>query len=67
MIDPRLPVYDSMVETFYFLPRSYSETPERKLADLMRSYRFLVDEYERILQEGLLRPARWCRALVCGW
>jgi len=57
MIDPSLPVYDRMVETFYFLPRSYSGTPERKLTNLLRSHRFLVAEFDRILKEGLLSPA----------
>ena len=57
MVDPRLPACDRMVETFYFLPRSYSGTAEKKLANLAQSYRFLVTEYDRILREGLLDPA----------
>lgn len=57
MVNPRLPVYDRMVESFYFLPRSYTGTPEKKLANLMRSYQFLVNEYDRVLREGLLFPA----------
>jgi len=46
-----------MVESFCFLPRSFTGTPEKKLANLLRSYRFLVREYDRILREGLLAPA----------
>jgi hypothetical protein len=57
MINPRLPVYDRMVESFYFLPRSYAGTAQKKLANLLRSYRFLVAEYDRILREGLLASA----------
>jgi len=57
MVNPRLPVYDRMVESFYFLPRPYAGTSEKKLANLLRSYRFLVSEYDRILREGLLAPA----------
>jgi hypothetical protein len=57
MINPKLPVYDRMVETFYFLPRSYTGTPEKKLANLLLSYRFLVNEFDRVLTEGLLAPA----------
>src|SRR5471030_116478 len=57
MVNPSLPVYDRMVESFYFLPRSYTGTPEKKLANLLRSYGFLVSEYDRILREGLLAPA----------
>ena len=57
MVNPRLPVYDRMVETFYFLPRSYFGTPDNKLLNLMSSYHFLVGEYERVLRERLLEPA----------
>jgi len=57
MVNPRLPVYDRMVESFYFLPRSYTGTPEKKLANLLRSYRFLVREHDRVLRQGLLNPA----------
>lgn len=57
MVNPSLPVYDRWVENFYFLPRSYTGTPEKKLANLLRSYRFLVREYDRILREGLIAPA----------
>ena len=57
MINPKLPVYDRMVETFYFLPRSYAGTSEKKLANLLPSYRFLVGEFDRVLTEGLLSPA----------
>src|SRR5471030_2510640 len=42
MINTRLPVYDRMVETFYFLPRSYTGKPENKLENLLVSYWFLV-------------------------
>jgi hypothetical protein len=57
MVNPRLPIYDRAVEAFYFLPRSYSGTPEERLQNLMLSYRFLIDEYERVLRDGLLDPA----------
>lgn len=54
MIRTDLPVYDRMVETFYFLPRSYAGPAKTKLANLLTSYQFLVTEYERVLREGLL-------------
>ena len=57
MLNPRLPVYDRMVEAFHFLPRSYMGTPERKLQNLLRSYEFLIEEYGRVLKHGLLAPA----------
>ncbi len=58
MLRPRLPVYDSTVEAFFFLPTgSQSETTESKLKRLIESYRFLIAEYDRILKDGLLGPA----------
>jgi hypothetical protein len=58
MLRPRVPVYDSMVEAFFFLPSgSQPEKMERKLKRLLESHRFLTTEYDRVLREGLLRPA----------
>jgi hypothetical protein len=58
MLNPRLPVYDGMVESFFFLPSSYTKkTVDGKLGGLLRSYGFLVNEYDRILIIGLLAPA----------
>jgi len=62
MVNPELPVYDRMVEAFYYLPRSYAGKPEKKLENLLASYRFLVKEYDRILREGLLADVlHWFR------
>jgi hypothetical protein len=58
MVRPRLPVYDSMVESFFFLPSSDTQkTVEDKLKNLLQSYSFLVDEYDRVLRNELLAPA----------
>jgi hypothetical protein len=57
MVNPRLPVYDSMVETFFFFPRPDRGTTEKKLANLLQSYKFLVEEYDRVLRDRLLSPA----------
>ena len=57
MLDPTLPVYDTRVESFYFLPRSYSGTHEVKLKNLLCSYDFLIREYARVLRDELLAPA----------
>ncbi|HVN15534.1 MAG TPA: hypothetical protein VMT73_07315 [Anaerolineales bacterium] len=55
MLDRRLPIYDSLVEAFYFFPTgSISESTEEKFERLTKSYSFLLEEYERILQYGLL-------------
>ena len=54
VINPDLPIYDSRVEDFYFLP----PTPASgKLEAKMESYRFLVEEYDRVLAGGTLEPS----------
>lgn len=58
MVDHHLPIYDSLVEEFYFLPRDKgSDSTEDKLHRLLESYRFLKAEYARILADGLLNHA----------
>jgi hypothetical protein len=58
MLDHNLPVYDSMVAAFYFLPTSTgANNTEEKLQQLLASYRFLIKEYVRVLDKGLLAPA----------
>jgi hypothetical protein len=52
MLDPAKPVYDSLIEHFYFLPSTKSR--EAKLADLLVSYKFLEAEYKRIVSTDLL-------------
>ena len=49
MVNPNLPLYDSRVEDFYFLPPTSA-----KLEAKMESYRFLVEEYNRVLTDGIL-------------
>ena len=57
MLKPDLPVYDSQVRQFYFLPHSETGSFETKLAERLRSYRFLIGEYARVIEQGLLAPA----------
>ena len=58
MLNPEQPVYDSMVQSFYFLPSGgANETTEQKIARLLASYEFLYAEYGRVLQQGLLNQA----------
>ena len=54
MVDPRLPVYDSFVASFYFYVRPSSKSPAERIRNLLSFYDFLRDEYERILRQGLL-------------
>lgn len=58
MLCPDRPVYDSMVQHFFFLPSGdENEDPEKQFARLLMSYAFLRDEYRRVLQRNLLAPA----------
>jgi len=58
MLNPEQPVYDSMVERFFFLPTGRTnETTEQKIARLLISYEFLHAEYGRVLEQALLAQA----------
>jgi hypothetical protein len=58
MLKPDHPVYDKMVDDFFFFPTGTAkEAREAKLARLLTSYRFLFQEYERILEQELLSDA----------
>lgn len=56
MIAPTLPIYDRMVERFYFLPEE-TRTGLNKLPMLLQSYNCLVHEYQRIIEAQLLAEA----------
>lgn len=56
MLKPDLPVYDGLVAQFFFLPGGGSAF-EAKLQTRLRSYTFLIAEYRRVLNEGLLGAA----------
>ena len=56
MLQPDMPVYDSLIAQFYFLAEEGSTFDER-LRNRLDSYRFLVNEYRRVLNEGLLAPS----------
>jgi hypothetical protein len=53
MVDPTLPIYDSKVRAFYFLPAPTGSFKTR-LDGYFESYNFLVAEYKRIVEEHLL-------------
>jgi hypothetical protein len=56
MLQTDMPVYDSRVAQFYFLSEEGATFDER-LSNRLESYRFLVKEYRRVLDEGLLAPS----------
>lgn len=57
MIDPDLPIYDTLVRQFFFLPEPTAKDFEARLSQYMQSYDFLKVEYRRVLEQGLLAPA----------
>lgn len=65
-LDPREPVYDTHVTSFYFFIPPASDRPlEARLAGLLDFYDFLRGEYARVLSHGLLEvPIRRFRQEV---
>ena len=57
MCQPTLPVYDAMVKTFFFLPKAHGDSIDTQLPELMVDYRFLIDEYSRVMRDHLLDRA----------
>lgn len=56
MLDPSKPVYDSLVERFFFLPVP-AASGRARLDSLMKSYEFLEREHARIVRSDLLGGA----------
>lgn len=57
MADPRLPIYDSKVAWFYFFVEPSADHGLAKIDKLVEFYKFLTEEYGRILKDGLLAPS----------
>ena len=58
MSNPRLPIYDSRVARFYFFEVVSTDQPlEERVGHLLDFHGFLVQEYERVLNNGILRIA----------
>ena len=53
----RQPIYDSHVAEFYFFEMPVDLTFEQRLQKLLAFYHFLVSEYARIIEAGLLSTA----------
>jgi hypothetical protein len=55
MVNTDLPLYDRMVGDFYFLPTGFAgKCMCARVRRFMESYNFLVEEYERVLDRGIL-------------
>jgi hypothetical protein len=58
MLDGQLPIYDAMIRDFYFFtePRRNLAIPQR-ITTYLKFYQFLINEYNRILDQRLLGPS----------
>ena len=56
MVDPHSPIYDSMVKSFFFFS-SKAKTFEERISELLKFHQFLITEYQRVLNEGLLKES----------
>jgi len=55
MLNQRFPIYDSKIREFYsFTPPSYSLPVESRVSRLIRFHKYLVTEYNKVLDDGLL-------------
>ncbi|EHH1051807.1 hypothetical protein J7I00_004551 [Vibrio parahaemolyticus] len=54
MSDTSLPIYDSMISSFYYMPKINQNRLSEKKVWSEANYNFLKSEYERILSLGLL-------------
>jgi hypothetical protein len=58
MVNPRAPIYDSLIARFFFFAEPPRERPlEQRIDSLVAVHGFLVREYARILKERLLESA----------
>jgi len=57
MVNPHLPIYDSMVCTFFYLNPPAGATADARLQKCREIHSFLRDEYARVLRDRLLSPA----------
>ncbi|MBI1256555.1 MAG: hypothetical protein GC204_03705 [Chloroflexi bacterium] len=57
MVDPDLPIYDSLIARFYFLDGVDEGDFKARLSARLADYGFLQQEYARILHHNLLQPA----------
>lgn len=58
MKNPRLPIFDSYVASFYFFQSPDSNAPpDERIKKLVSFHQFLIREYERVQREGFLKTA----------
>jgi hypothetical protein len=57
MADRQLPIYDSLISSFYFFEPNRSLSFEERVDELIFFYEFLNFEYRRILKDSLLQES----------
>jgi len=57
MCQPTMPIYDSMIKEFFFLPNADKKKGDDKLDELKMSYDFLIKEYARVIKHNMLGEA----------
>lgn len=58
MINPNKPIYDTNIQSFYYLPDfSIEESYDDKIAVINKNYDFIEYEYKRIIRDNLLDPS----------
>ena len=58
IVNPVMPTYDRMVRDFFYLPQSGTHLKiDQRLTQFRMIYDFLIDEYKRIIKDGLLERA----------
>ena len=55
MLNRQIPIYDAMIRDFYFFTEPTSNLPlPQRINEYAQFHHFLIDEYNRILNQGLL-------------
>ena len=57
MADRKLPIYDSLISSFYFFEPNRNLSFEKRINELVHFYDFLIFEYNRIIQNRLLHES----------
>jgi len=57
MADQKLPIYDSLISSFYFFEPNRRLSFQERIRELIIFYEFLNYEYKRIIENGLLQES----------
>jgi hypothetical protein len=57
IVDPSIPIYDSLIREFYFYPRPTNKDAEEKINSIVKFHEFLKLEYQRIIEKSSLKKA----------